>query len=68
MKNFTWKKWIINSVLFFIVFFIVTSIWNYFENGKNFSRLFDTKEIIQALIVSIVGGLFYTSVVDKKKK
>ena len=68
MKKSKWKKWLLYSVSFFIVLLLISIAWNYFENGKTTSELFNTQELIQALIVSLLGGLLFTYVMDKKGK
>jgi cellobiose-specific phosphotransferase system component IIC len=68
MKNFTWKKWLVYTLSFFLILLLVSITWNYIDNGKSISKSFNTQEIIQALIVSILGGFFYTWVVHKKKE
>lgn len=68
MKNFTLKKWILNSVLFFIAFILVTSIWNYFDNEDSVSNVFTTRELVKAIVVSIfVGFLMAVWIVHKPK-
>lgn len=67
MKKFKWIKWVLYSLAFFTFLLLVSITWNYFENDKNVSKSFNTNELIPSLIVSILGGLLYTWVSQKKK-
>lgn len=68
MKNFTVKKWILNSLIFFIAFILVTSLWNFFDDEDSVSNVFTTRELIKAVIVSLFVGFFISAWVVHKPK
>ena len=68
MKNFTVKKWILNSLIFFIAFILVTSLWNFFDDEDSVSNVFTTRELIKAVIVSLFVGFFMAAWVVHKPK
>lgn len=55
-RNFTWKRFILNTLLWFVITTLINEIF-YYEHWKDF---FISHNLLRTLIRSLVYGLIFT--------
>jgi di/tricarboxylate transporter len=66
-KNFTWKRFMLVVVVFFVVTLAVNLALNYFDKSGSKQNLFSREEITRRICLSLIVGLILTLLVKPKK-
>lgn len=60
LKNFTWKWFVINSIIWFVATLSIAVLMNYFDESESVRKLFSCKELISRLTESVLSGFLFT--------
>ncbi len=59
-RGFTWKRFMKNAFLFFVLSLVVSVIFNYFDKDDTVSAAFTKKELLKRFVLSVCWGFVMT--------
>jgi hypothetical protein len=68
LRDFTWKRFFLWSIYWFVITWVVAVIIDYFDPGAVVSENFTSIQLIKRFIGSFVAGFFFAVWVESKPK